>query len=641
MGLRVLPESRLAGGSGRLRGSPRNPVVLFPPRRSSVQRVVNPSSVCRGGVVLAVVLASGLGCVSPGPRDWDPTAQADRLRSSYPDLSSGRFAVIADFERENHTELFRLTAPSRQGRLRVDAGRGWEPTGSRGLTVGLGGPDDVLVASNANVTHWYLKRDWREYDLLIMHVHAPPGGFELEVGIAAESDGRHGVVQALLPLRSGWNLVRLDLGEVAEHLPLDDITEIRWSAPSATEPVEWVLDDVILANNTADLFGRSDGPDGEMFVRRRGRRWSVGAAGRFELGFGGGQILQWHDLATDPNRLNNLVANTILGPSPVVMPADEFSPGSESAGDFVELGETVVARQRVSEVSPVRVVVETEWRFAPRGASETAADGPFQRWTYTIYPSGSVYCHVHCTTASGDWRPDDIGLAVSRADRGNLEFFSHPPAQLRDEGRLRHVSFAGIRPSDVTGASLLFTMHDARRAPQLDFFQEPEAGRATVVASGGRVHYDADEWSALLCVWPPETGTGLHPANRSLDYSFPTERITIGTGRRILDDTGDANADGFNEQRGCHVLAAESRRVSVELNGSELPLYSPAFVIRETAGLTGWVYLDSDALEVTGRDANGDLLFQIPQTVTGRLRVDVYLSDGTAGTAPPTLDTPP
>lgn len=579
--------------------------------------------------------------MSPTPRDWDPAAHADRLRSSYPDLSSGRFAVIADFERENHAELFRLATPSRQGSLRADPDRGWEPTGRSGLIVSLGGPKDVLVASNANVTHWYLKRDWREYDLLIMQIQAPSGGLDVEVGIVAESDGRQGVVQALLPLRAGWNLVRLDLGEVAEHLPLDDITEIRWSAPSATGPAEWVLDDVILANNTADLFGRSDGPDGEMFVRRRGRRWSVGAAGRFELGFGGGQIVQWYDLAADPNRLNNLVANTILGPSPVVMPADEFSESHGGTSDFVELGETVVARQQVSEVSPVRVVVETEWRFARRGASPEAAQQPFQHWTYTIYPSGSVYCHLQCTTASGDWRPDDIGLAVSRADRGDLEFLGHPPAQLQDEGRLRHVSFASIRPADPAGASLLFTMHDARRAPQLDFFREAEAGRVTVVASGGRVHYDADEWSALLCVWPPDTGTGLNPANRSLDYSFPGERITILAGRQITDDAGDLNADGFNEQRGCYVLAADSRRVSVELNGGEQPLYSPAFVIRSTVGVKGWVYLDSHALEATGRDANGDLLFQVPQTVTETVRVDVYLDDGVGEAGSPTLDTPP
>ncbi|MBN1510661.1 MAG: hypothetical protein JXB13_01480 [Phycisphaerae bacterium] len=577
--------------------------------------------------------------MSPEPRDWDPAAHADRLRSSYPDLSSGRFAVIADFEQASHAELFRLGTPSRQGSLRVDPDRGWEPTGRSALKIVFGGADDVLVANNANVTQWYLKRDWREYDLLLMQMHAPSGGLDVEVGIVAESNGRQGVVEALLPLQPGWNLVRLDLGEVAEHLPLDDITEIRWSAPSATGLVEWMLDDVILANNTADLFGRSDGPNGELFVRRRGRRWSVGAAGRFELGFGGGQIVQWYDLAGDPNRLNNLVANTILGPSPVVMPADEFSESPGGTSDFVELGETVIARQQVSEVSPVRVVVATEWRFARRGASEAAEQQPFQQWTYTIYPSGSVYCHLRCTTADGDWRPDDIGLAVSRAERGDLEFFGHPPAQLQDEGRLRHVCFASIRRSDSVGASLLFAMHDARRAPRLDFFREAEAGRVTLVASGGRVHYDADEWSALLCVWPPETGTGLHPANRSFDYSFPNERITISTGRRITNDAGDVDADGFNEQRGCHVLAAEGRRVSVELNGREQPLYSPAFVIRGTAGMEGWVYLDSHALESTGRDANGDLLFQVPQTVTEGVRVDVYLGEDTGEAAPPTLDT--
>ncbi len=347
----------------------------------------------------------------------------------------------------------------------------------------------------------------------------------------------------------------------------------------------------------------------------------------------------WSFRPPDPNRLNNLVANTILGPSPVVMPADEFSESNQSMSDFVELGETVIARQQVSEISPVRVVVESEWRFVRRDASEAAAPQALQHWTYTIYPSGSVYCHLRCTTARGDWRPDNIGLAVSRADRGNLEYLGHPPAQLQDEGRLRHVSFASIRPADSDGASLLFAIHDARRAPQLDFFREPQAGRSTVVASGGRVHYDTDEWSVLMCVWPAETGTGLNPANRSLDYAFPGERITILAGRRITDDAGDSNADGFDEQRGCYVLAADNRRVSVELNGREQPLYSPAFVIRSTAGVKGWVYLDSRSLESVGRDAKGDLLFQVPHTVTDVQRLDVYLDDSTGPTGSSTLDT--
>jgi len=77
----------------------------------------------------------------------------------------------------------------------------------------------------------------------------------------------------------------------------------------------------------------------------------------------------------------------------------------------------------------------------------------------------------------------------------------------------------------------------------------------------------------------------------------------------------------------------------VELNGREQPLYSPAFVIRSTAGVKGWVYLDSRSLESVGRDAKGDLLFQVPHTVTDVQRLDVYLDDSTGPTGSSTLDT--
>ncbi|UCG16436.1 MAG: hypothetical protein JSV19_00045 [Phycisphaerales bacterium] len=567
----------------------------------------------------------------------DPSARSDRLKAYYGDLESGRFAVIADFEHPRHLELFRVASPSGKARMESHRTAGITETGPAGIRFTLTGPDDALIANNQRVSEWFMKRDWRDYDLLLMQLRAPRPGVEVEVSIVAGPTGRRDAIHSLLPLREGWNLVRLDLGEVAEYLPLDDIAELRWSVPQAAEPVELALDDVILTNNTEDLFGDSDPTAGRLYVRRRGRRWAVGAGGRFELGFGGGQIVQWYDLGADPNRLNNLVANTVMGPSPIVMPTDDpnMPPGTRDA-DFTTLGETVVARQRILEASRIRIVVEAEWRFVRRGRAP-ADDSPFQRWIYAIYPSGNIYIHVECTTAFDDWRPEDIGLAVSRTDFGSMELLVHPPAQLRDTGRLRHLAFAYSRSDTLDAPALLFVLHDARRAPDLEFFREPDARRTTLVASGGKLGRETDSWTCMCNVWPANNATGTNATDQALDYSYAGGRINVTTGRLLTNDLGDDNGDGFNERLGCYVLAPESQQLRFTLDGRQQRMFYPAFSVKHSAGVDAWVYQDFTVLEPTARDANGDLLFQIPQVVDKEVTIEIYFRDRFASAS---LDTP-
>ena len=583
-----------------------------------------------GAACLAAILAVASGCQQPLMRPPERTPRSDRLRAHYADLDSGRFAVIADFEQPSHMELFRAISPSRKAEIRLSAVAGVAQTGPHCLQFTLAGPDDALVASNEQVTEWFMKRDWREYDLLIMQLHAPRAGIEVEVAIAAGSTGGSATVHSLLPLREGWNLVRLDLTEVAEHVPLDDIAELRWSVPAATEPIRLAMDDVILANNTQDLFGNSETTDGRLYIRRRGRQWAVGASGRFELGFSGGQITHWYDLAGDPNRLSNLVANTVMGPSPIVMPADQDDPESTDDGsDFAALGDTVVARQRVLEASPVRIVLESEWRFTKRGQAPPD-DSPFQRWSYAVYPSGTVYTRTECTTTRGEWRPDDIGLAVSRADRGNMDVVRHPPAQLEDAERLRHVSFGFVASKTLDSPALLVVMHNARKAPVLEYFAEPETRRATLVASGGTLDRDNTGWTCLLNTWPADNASGTSPVDRALDYCFPGGRIHVDAGALVTNDPGDDDADGFNERLGTYVLAPDGQQLRFALDGRQQRMFHPAFCVKHSAGAEAWVYVDGAVLEPTGRDRDGNLVFQIPSTVQTAMTVDVYLRDRTA-----------
>lgn len=575
---------------------------------------------------VTLVLVWVCGCTSLRARGPDQGSRAERLQACYSDLESGRFAVIADFEQVPHMELFRLIAPSHRAEAYLSLDTGLPASGQRCLRFTLAGPNDVLVASNDRVTSWFLKRDWRDYDLLLMQLDAPRNGLELDVSIASGTGEQQTSIHTRRLLNKGWNLLRLDLAEIAEHLALDDVSELRWSLPDVHEPVELGLDDVLLTNNTKDLFGDADTDTGEIYLRQRGLRWALGASGRYELGFAGGQIVQWFDLADDPHRLKNRIAGAVLGPSPIVLPGDELNDevGTTEVSDFSVLGETVIARQRVLEASPIRAVVQGEWWFAPRG-QVPPSDAAFQRWTYAMYPSGNVYVHVECTTAHEDWKPQELGLAVSFADRGDLEHHEHPPARLRDPGRLRHVAFAYAAPVDMDAPGLLFVMHDARRAPVLDLFRDEEAGRDILVASGGTIRRPSDGWTALINLWPRENCAATSPADRALDYSYPADRLDVRVGSLVTHDPGDADGDGFNEQLGHYALAPDGPQLRFQLDGREQPMFYPAFVVKESAGREAWVYVDSTILSPAGRDADGNVLFQIPRVVDDTVTVEVYL----------------
>jgi hypothetical protein len=242
-----------------------------------------------------------------------------------------------------------------------------------------------------------------------------------------------------------------------------------------------------------------------------------------------------------------------------------------------------------------------------------------------MYPSGNVYVHVECTTARGDWKPQELGLAVSLADRGELDHHEHPPARLRDPGRLRHVAFAYAAPADMDAPGLLFVMHDARRAPVLDFFRDTEAGRAILVASGGTIRRTSDGWTALLNLWPRENCAGTSPADRALDFCYSAGRLDVRVGSLVTNEPGDDDGDGFNECLGHYTLAPDGSLLRFHLDGSQQPMFDPAFVVQESAGREAWVYVDFTILSPTGRDAEGNVLFQIPRVVDDTVTVEVYL----------------
>ncbi|MCK4659334.1 MAG: hypothetical protein KAV82_07415 [Phycisphaerae bacterium] len=550
--------------------------------------------------------------------------QADRLMAYYADLQTGRFAVIADFEQTMHMELFRSISTGRTALHRLSLTSGVDATGGRCLRAVFGRPDDKLIADNRAARSWHLPRDWRDYDLLVMAVHASAAA---DLQFTMVSGQRHlgSIADSRIPLNAGWNLLRLDLSDAAEHVAMDDLGELRWALPSLTKPTVLLIDDIILVDNRADLFGDSSGEDGGLYLRRRGRRWDVGVGERFEVGFINGQIKHWYDLSEDPLRVRNLVEGGVLGPSVVTLSGDEDT-GVAALGSFPAWGDRVVARQQLLEASQARIVVQCTWDFLPPDGEE-ATDMPTQQWAYTIYPTGELYVHLECTTRTSAWSAERLGMAVSRRAGPTLELLCHGTAQLGDKGRLLHVPYAVLGSGAAASPELCFVVHDGRSAPLMKCLHSPDGTRAIAVAFGGETRKPVQRWDCLIILGAGDSGGGLTAEDHALRYCFPPA-LSPAVGSMVTASEDDRDNDGFHERYGCYVLAPDGNRVLLTIGGGgDSLLCNPVFVIQGSVGKEAWVYLDHILLEGVCRTANGEVLFQLPGSVGTRRTLEVYLGN--------------
>ncbi len=548
--------------------------------------------------------------------------QADRLMAAYPDLASGRFAVIADFEQLEHNQLFTVVSHSGRATCMPNSPDGAPGTGSRCLKVTFADPLDALVVSNQNGKTWSLRRDWRDFHLLVGSIYCPVAAADLEVAITGGPKSHSSKVYARIKLEQGWNVLRLDLSEAATRVPLDDVREMRFSLPLVEELTTLAFDDLILADNQENLFGEPDDVNEGLYIQKRGRRWHIGAAGRFEIGFANAQIVHWYDLRTDPSRLNNLLGRCVLGPTPVVLPPSG-NPNSSTPPDFSSLGGTVIAHQEVTEASSARIVVVCTLWFTD-GGDDPKLQGPYQRWSYTILPTGQIYVQLTCTTSVDAWAPENIGLVVSRADNGQLLPFAHRTAQIEDLPALRHLAYGGAASAQPDGPGFAFAVHDGRTAPIMDLIPQPELRQFNLVASGGHIDGDEETWYCLLNLWARDSIDETSAGAMAVDYCDP-KVLEIGVGELVTDSLGDENGDGYNERFGTSVLQPAGDLVRFWVGASGEVRFFPMFTIQGIDGRQAWVYVDNVILEGSARDTQGNLLFQLPGLVRSKTLVEVVL----------------
>ena len=595
--------------------------------RRTTRAIARPRSRTRArGVGAGAVVLMAMACRTGSPPPAAPT-QIDRLVGAYPELRTGRFVLIADFENPAHTALFRLDARAGRAAIERDPRGGRKETGSAGLRLRKVSNGDTLIAANSSATDWYLKRDWHEYDLLVMSVHAPRDGVAVDATIAAGAAEIGASATSTVPLRRGWNTIRLDLGELRDRIALGDVREIRLGVGGADRPIDLRLDDLLLTSARIDLFGNPENRSGAMYVRQIGQRWRVGAGGRFELTMGNGQFVEWYNLAADPHRLRNLLRGATLGPSPT-------TPGpTGDGGAFDALGRAVVARPRIVEMNAVRTVITSDWRFVDepdRRSGKRASDDrslderPFQRWRYTIYATGQIYAEVEATAQTETWTPPRLDLAVSMAAANDdtptmLTYPAH------DGGPSGTPPYGSIREG-AGDALLLFVPGAASPAGRITATLDAPGRRATLTLVDDRPIQPVRRWTAHVLLGASSEITDEQAGARAGEYANPPP-LTLDIGRVAVAGDGPwrPTETGFDPASGSYVIVPDSGQVRFVLDGRAHAFHTPAFTIVDTVDRTAWVYVDHLIHAPVGRDADGRLVFQLPGRVSDVRRVEVLL----------------
>lgn len=539
----------------------------------------------------------------------------DRLIQTYPPLQDGRFIVIADFEDPNHMELFQLTSTSGRASLRLDPRSGKRNTGRACARFTSYADGDTVVMNNDRASQWYMVRDWRAYDLLLMSIHSAKENTTLTINIEAGKPNEYPPAETTIPLDRGWNDLRLDLADAAERIPIDDVREITLSvsAENSDQKIELRIDDIILTSYRKDLFGDSTNTLGELYVQQAGRRWNIGTGGRFELSFANGQIVSWYNLQADPYRLRNLVASTVLGPEPVILDQQ-----NRQSRNFSELGKVVISRPKIIEMNPVRTVLTSDWRFTDH-YRDSLSDRAFQRWMYTIYPTGQVYVAVESSAQTATFHFEKLGLSVSFANPQKNKINTFVTRRYDDHTKNDPV-YAWLRNESVDAACMFIPVQADDIIEQTDSKRETVSFVATDIQKSSITKY----WISQLYITASGALTDDIANARAKAYQHPPmPELEFGTfiPTESTNDSG-YTATGFDPVSGCYLIKPEKGMVRLFLNRPQ-EWFSPVFKIFDDRNRKVSVYINHLLYKHTARDRDGHLIFQLQRPIQNRTLVEV------------------
>jgi hypothetical protein len=584
------------------------------------------------GAALLILCAAASGCQQLGWTKPSPLGPvADRLRAAYPDLQGGKFIIIADFEQPEQQYLFR-TEPGPPP-PRVSTRRSRPETGAGALHFVLPSTKDRLIADNTQALGWHLPSDWRGYWVLLMSVYAEEPCNRFAFGVKSGRTQPRRFELAGLTLKTGWNLLRIDLAEVGASVDMSDIQQLTWWCADMAEPAKFYLDDIILADNAQNLLASPEAPAGSMFVQRRGRHLRVGVTGRFELVFSRGRLSQWYALGGYPQGRRQLAGSDGIGPHLLALsqPNEGAPIDLARSTDWSALGPVVQAESRLVAVNEERVVLEGRWIYggaAPSSDSYDTQSGTTrqQRCVYTVTRQGRIYMQMDSALQHGEWRPDDVGFAISLDPAAGFETLLPPAEQSPDR---TSPSFALHARTEARSADLLLVMHRPDHAPKHRQLLNGQNRVAGSVAFGGRPAGAQARWAMMLVLWPPDIDSLAEALPIAADYcTGPAPEVAVG--RLVRDVLGDFDNDGFNESAGYYTVALDGNVARFVIDGRDQLRFYPTFKVRGTAGKRCWAYADGKLVTHTWLGPDGVLFMQIDRVLDKAVTVEVVANDGSA-----------
>lgn len=359
----------------------------------------------------------------------------------------------------------------------------------------------------------------------------------------------------------------------------------------------------------------------------------------------GGGIMEFYDLAADPDAKTNLAGGdrglfeigwhgaSRPDPDPALGDYGKAPSGSYGCRDWPSMGHKELKAQgelEIIEASPARVRVRaksvfTFWsRFADRNMPVTAV--------YTFTPAAKIAIQVRVQKAerefkwSGEYGPHLFLPAPKDKPEANPCYvFSTPKvAQVKDSSFSPSEELVLATSEKVRTAFLLtipveehalFGRHMRHDGRSVGWDRCGYGSGGVLMAPG----YDST-WACLIQAGSeggkllPQFKTPKDALPYAMQYRVPAK---IAGAELVTDDPGDLNKDGFNESEGCHVLKGPGP-LSFSYERGAGAGFAPAFKVR------GWKGEAPQRATVDGKETpaasgivEGNLVVQILAAVQG------------------------
>jgi hypothetical protein len=397
----------------------------------------------------------------PGASTTKPEMRAEPLliqqAKAYPELASGAFVSLADFEDVPGREL---------GLAQIDRFRlapADDPNARRRVVhvtrTGVGAMEVLLPPRSELVFADLPLHDFRPYTLLSLAVYSDTLRDDAQVALGSEKG--NWLCHTML-LKPGWNTLLIDIQHLSEapHFDASAVKSIDLALAEAAGPARIYLDDVLLIENSRQI---QPAPEG-MRLSKIGLDYRLDLPGR----------RQPIALAQSPSGLWRL--GEAQGLLRLSAPGKAFPPGGE---DLTLLGQRRLGEAEVLEHNSVRVRLASTWYFPARGGEWASPAVRQVRWEYTFYGDGRWVVCAELNNAGGE-AIEGAGLLMPEAAAWTGDGEPAKEKLVKDLG------------GTVGRWTCLLAPGGLHRQAELANYAKPPALTPTLHAPGARADGDAD-----------------------------------------------------------------------------------------------------------------------------------------------------